>query len=445
MEKCLKWNMELYFEKYTYEKYILVLKEKNKRAIINDVAFEIIKKFNGVKNYDAGIDKLAKMYNDNKKHVKENVDEFLKCFKLEYGIELIEVNANEVLPIEIVGEISYYPKAASIEITERCNLKCLHCYGSYGECLAGEMKLSDVKKILKDLDDIGVTTIELTGGDISTYNYLLEVLQYAISLKFQKINVLSNGLILKEEIMTYIISHKDRISGQIDLHSLSDNYLYWFTGVKNTATKLQNVIEYLLNNGVELRLATIFTKKNLKEFLNIGEWVFNHKAKWGIGLVENLGRAVSGDDSLYLSEQEIIQFQDMLNTANEMYPNMISFIDYVPNDNNCGAITTHVVIDVKGSIKLCTMDNGTYFKNEMGNCLKRPIREIFDDNVKFVYALTKYELPNTCNEECMKCSKFYGCSRCMLRNFINMKENDLKCKWYIYNVPDEVKKKFFEV
>jgi len=417
--------------------------DENNNEFINETAFKIIRCFDGSNTFEQAIDKLAELYKDKKENVKTIVEEFLLTLKNNYGIELIECEKKETSPVKVIGEVCYYPRAASIEITERCNLKCLHCYGTFGEGCAHEMELDDIKKILRELDDVGVKIVELTGGDVSTYKYLYDVLEYALSLKFEKIHVLTNGIILNENIINLIIDNKQRMGAQIDLHSLNDEYLYWFTGAKNTINTIKERITCLLNAGVELRIATIFTRKNLHEFWDIAEWVSVHNGKWGVGLVENLGRAILGDKDLHLTNDEVVKFDYTIAQAIEKYPNMISVIDRDLYEYNCGAISTHVVINTKGDIKLCVMDDRTYFNNEMGNCLENSIKEIYDKKIDFIYALAKYSLPDENNDECRKCEKLYACSRCLLRHLINIKQKEYKCSWYINNVPDEMKKHFF--
>ncbi|MDD0817509.1 hypothetical protein [Bacillus cereus] len=36
------------------------------------------------------------------------------------------------VPVNLIEEQTIYPKMASIEITNRCNVRCRHCYGDFG-------------------------------------------------------------------------------------------------------------------------------------------------------------------------------------------------------------------------------------------------------------------------------------------------------------------------
>lgn len=437
-------DRELYIEKYSLTNYLLCCDGKKEKRLINSVSFEILKRIDGTREATDLIEDLANLYREKKDVVEENLKDFFNIFINVYGYKIHQSECKQKKPVRVIGKASYYPKAASVEITECCNLNCLHCYGSFGDHKNHTMSLADVKKILKDLSDVGVRTLELTGGDISTHPNLKEIILYALKLDFEQIDLLSNGVILKEDILDIAVQNSQKIVVQIDLHSLDDDYLFWFTQRKDTLTTIKNKIEYLSNHGVRMRVATIFTKKNLHELCNIAEWVSKRNVSWGVGVVERLGRALNSDSDLYLNAKDWEIFQSELEVQNKKYPGMISIIDYQPNENNCGAMTTHVVINPYGQIKLCTMDDGSYFKNSLGNCLDNNIRSYYDKNIDFIRALTFYQLPDVQEAECEKCSEFYACGHCMLRHFINIKERSYRCKWYKEHMPNVMKKFFFE-
>lgn len=431
--KYIKLNKDFYLEPYTPSRYFLVLKNGGIKWLINDSSYEILIRLSGNYSYDEIINDLAKYYSDSYENVKRIIDEFLVELNNLYNIKPVFLNNKTNDKISVIGNVCYYPKSASVEITEQCNIRCLHCYGCFGEINKHEMKLEDIKKILFDLNSIGVKTIELTGGDISTYKNLKDVIIYALNLDFYKIDLLTNGIALKKEIMDLIIANRDRIEVQIDLHSLKDDYLYWFTNVKNSLNKIKSHIQYLADNKVRMRIATIITEKNLHEMDDIAEWIAKRNIKWGIGLVEKIGRANINKENLYLNKTEFEYFVRKVEEINLKYPNMVSIIDYQPNDNNCGAMTTHVVIKTNGDIKLCTMDDSSCLNIKMGNCINDNVKNIYDNNMDIIKWLVNYKLPDDSCDECNSCEEKNGCRHCLLRHFINVKEKDFKCKWFINN------------
>ena len=102
------------------------------------------------------------------------------------------------------------PTVASIEITSACNLKCRHCYGEFGN-KSYHMSLDKIMKLLDDLEEAGVKMIELTGGDISVHPNIQAIVEYALSKKFVQVALLTNGILLTDEMLTLLIRNKQRV------------------------------------------------------------------------------------------------------------------------------------------------------------------------------------------------------------------------------------------
>ena len=54
---------------------------------------------------------------------------------------------------------------AWIEITSRCNLKCMHCYNESEFCCENTMSLEDYKIVIDALLKLGIEKIQIIGGE----------------------------------------------------------------------------------------------------------------------------------------------------------------------------------------------------------------------------------------------------------------------------------------
>ncbi|KLO24416.1 radical SAM protein [Marinitoga sp. 1197] len=358
-----------------------------------------------------------------------------------YGIYINFQKSPKYRSLIIKDNYNIYPKVASIELTNKCNIKCLHCYGDFNSSLNNFISLNDAKKILYELKNLGVNIIELTGGEITTYPFLKKIITYALELEFKQIGLLTNGIYISEEIMNTIILNKSKIFIQIDLHSLNDEYLKWFTKTSNSLNEIKNNIYILAKNKVNMRVATIVTPKNLDEIEEIADWVYNLGIKsFGISPVIELGRAKNMNKNLYLNDNEYIQLDILLDKINKKYPKFLSLIEFGQLKNsNCGCISSHVVISATGEIKMCTMDNMKYFNSNLGNAIKQNIKNIYDINSKYINDIFNLESPKLNSEECKECKYRYFCNGCLLRGFIKAKELKNNCKWYKNKVSQIIK------
>ena len=431
-KKYLYWNKDVKIIRYSALRSFLVIDDTD--YMINSSGMDIIVSIDGTQTLEDVINYLMAKYDDTYENISGAVKEYIETLENEYGLKLCE----SVKPLKnkcvVVDKQTVYPKVASIEITERCNVKCLHCYGEHSMSLTCDMSLSQIKQLLVDLKAIDVEVIEITGGDCSVHPELISIIKYALSLKFQQIDILTNGVHLTKELKDLIKANQGKITVQIDLHSLDNDYLKWFMQTTVNVDVIKGNIMELATAGIQMRVATVFTERNLKEFWDIARFVDNCGVIWGITPVEPLGRAdysVAQPD-IFLSAEGAKFLHESIMEIKKVYPNLLFEIkeENRSNENNCGVLSGHVVINVHGDIKLCTMDNLHYCNTSIGNVFNTNIKTIFDLNKDLIMALAFQKTVELDQEECQGCEYIYSCAKCMLRTLINVQKKGFTCNWY---------------
>lgn len=254
--------------------------------------------------------------------------------------------------------------------------------------------------------------------------------------------MLTNGIALSNRLLDIIIKNKDKMYVQIDMHSLDDNYLTWFTKVSNTLYKIQKNIIKLSSNGVKMRIVSVVTHRNVQEIYDIAEWVHALGIKhYGISPVIPVGRGLDADNNLYLNEDDQYKLVETLKIVTEKYPSFMSIYDGNREDiRNCGVLSSHVVIDSNGDIKICAMDNREIGMN-IGNVFENSIEKIYDQNSDFINAMFSLQSPRLDSHYCSNCESKNFCFTCILRAFTKASEIGENCKWYKYEVPEVIKNK----
>ncbi len=369
---------------------------------------------------------------------------FLNSFTNSYELKILDGEHPFNKAVIVKNNKNIYPTVASLELTYKCNLRCRHCYGEYGDVNKIEMDINNLKKLLVELKELGIRIIEFTGGDVSIYPHFKEALLYAIDLDFDFICILTNGIALDDDIIEIIINNKNKVVMQIDLHSLDDNYLEWFTQVPNTIDRIKNIITKFTQNDVLIRIATVVTPKNVDEIETIADWVHNIGIKtYALSPVINLGRATFlNDNLLFNNKEQLAKFEKVVNNIMSKYSNFLTVREDAVNERpNCGSLTSNVTIMPDGNIKHCTMDNSKYANTSIGNVFDKPIKQIYDENTDYIEAVFALEPPKYDSIECRECDKKYFCGNCILRGFISRKDKGEECKWYTNKVPQIIKEK----
>jgi len=74
-------------------------------------------------------------------------------------------------------------KEVSIEITNKCNLKCIHCSSNAGNPFNNELSLTEIKDIIEQSRALGTAILTLSGGEPLLHPNIGEIIQYAKPLE----------------------------------------------------------------------------------------------------------------------------------------------------------------------------------------------------------------------------------------------------------------------
>lgn len=450
MKKYLYWNSEIEISSYPNGAILLEVKNYTPTEIlvrrnvqkyqINDTASQILQLINGERTYDEIIQFLSNKYSESTEIIGNKVYKFLGNLKKLYNIYPLEQEESQMKNLNIKSRSALYPMVATIETTDRCNLKCRHCYGNYEKVNTNIMPLDKIKKLLWDLKNIGVRIIEFTGGEATTHPHIVEIVQHALSLEFESITILSNGVNISEQLLKVLVDNKEKICIQIDLHSLNEEYMTWFTGVPRIMPFVKKNIEVIAKAGIRMRVITIVTKRNMNEIEDIAEYVHSTGTRqYAVSLVIPMGRATDEKD-LILEESDLITLDSVMRKINNKYKEFLSIIkDGAQKATNCGCLTSNVVISSSGYIKICAMNSLKEIDCSIGNVFDENIKNIFERQSKFIGAFFDAKAPRIYFDECKECENASFCHGCMLRGLSKAKQMGNKCQWYNTYISTEMR------
>jgi radical SAM protein with 4Fe4S-binding SPASM domain len=102
------------------------------------------------------------------------------------------------------------PLNVTLELTLRCNLRCVHCYnfdrGAPREPGGPELAFEEVRTLLGELREAGTLFLSLTGGEAMAHPRFWEIADEAASRSFA-LSLLSNGTLLTAEACRRLASY----------------------------------------------------------------------------------------------------------------------------------------------------------------------------------------------------------------------------------------------
>ncbi len=428
------------------DRSLLSWKRKNllsdEGIIINNIAADIIKEIDGTSTINDIVNKFSNRYNDNPNKVRDIIINFIIELKKLYNVPIELSSKSNFSPIIISGSSEYVlPMHVALELTYRCNLMCKHCYVNSDIKRTETMPLNMAKKVLKELNKIGVVSIELTGGEPTIHPNFMEILDYAYSLNFSLIAILTNGTLIDKSFINHIKPYRNKIAFQIDLHGDNKEYVVWFTGVDFAFEREIKAIKNLVSENFIVRVTTSVTPKNLEQMHNIA------KLTKELG-VHNIvfspivptGRAINDKENIILSynRKAYNLFMNNIQELTKKYgKSFISVFEdkILKRDTNCGAGTRSTAITPKGYIKICQMSTPL---TSLGSVFEIGIEEIFRRHKDITSLLLKLPAPSA--KHCGNCNNLWYCYNCIARGLSKFKESKGECVWgqkYIAGTPLE--------
>jgi AdoMet-dependent heme synthase len=154
------------------------------------------------------------------------------------------------------------PLAVQLDITYRCNERCVHCYLDHHD--HGEMTSSEILRLIDEMADAGVLTLTLSGGEIFLRKDLFEIVEHARRLTFcvkLKTNALLIGAreaarlrdLAVQEIQVSIYSHRPEVHDSITL-------------VPGSLKRSLSAIRFLKAQDLKVVMANVLMRQNMSDY-----------------------------------------------------------------------------------------------------------------------------------------------------------------------------------
>ncbi len=259
----------------------------------------------------------------------------------------------EALVREEASEISL-----QLYLTNKCNLKCTHCYVDAGKNQGDTLSSEEFSSIIDEFAGIYKTKVVFTGGEALLYTDFFKLAERA---KKNNLEVLlfTNGTLINSQMVEKLEEYVDEIQFSLDGATAPINDMIRGEGVYR---KVLDSIRLLRNTKIKQKLAIVLMPQNVEDFReNVEELtksLENIEMKFGFVITE--GRAdeslkfpSSAEADRKLQEILAILYKKKLKAMNKFEPNW--------KVRNCGYGET-ITIASNGDIFPCAV-----LKHKSGN------------------------------------------------------------------------------
>lgn len=159
------------------------------------------------------------------------------------------------------------PVSGSIELTQSCNLSCLHCYHQGCPPGNGDLTYDQWFDIIDQIVAAGTLFLLITGGEPLLRKDFVEIYTYAIK-KGLIVTVFTNGSLITDELIDLFCEFPPRTI-EISVYGSCESVYRKVTGSSGVYRKCLANIEKLKKNNIRIQLKSVFIKENIDDFVAI--------------------------------------------------------------------------------------------------------------------------------------------------------------------------------
>lgn len=152
--------------------------------------------------------------------------------------------------------------AMELELTERCNYNCRHCFNAESSDIPrNELSIDEIRRILAEATDSGIFNIMLTGGEPMLHPHFKETVKAIADAGMYLYAINTNGYYINEEILSYMesCSFKPKMKISYDGKGFHD----WMRGRKGAEEKTLSAIRLCRRMGFPVMIQMNINKRNL--------------------------------------------------------------------------------------------------------------------------------------------------------------------------------------
>lgn len=210
----------------------------------------------------------------------------------------------------------------SIELTDNCNLRCIHCYLKMRECPTHKvMSFVDYCKILDWAKDNQVLFLTLTGGEPLLVSEFTQYYERAINEGFI-VSLLTNISMLTEASIQSLKKYPPH-TVEISIYGMSYATYHMMTGNGNAFNYVFSNILRLLDSNIPFTLKYVATSVNYNDIPQFVSWAESHRVTYSL-TVANLPIQIQNstdriDKSFRITHEQLVDLS-------VKYPSKISIL-----------------------------------------------------------------------------------------------------------------------
>jgi radical SAM protein with 4Fe4S-binding SPASM domain len=305
------------------------------------------------------------------------------------------------------------PVSGSLEITQRCNLKCAHCYNSLPlsdkEARKSELTYDEHCRILDEISEAGCLWLLYTGGEIFARKDFLDIYTYAKQKGFI-ISLFTNGTLITPKVADYLVKWRP-FGIEITLYGRTKETYERVTGIPGSYKRCMQGIKLLMERDLPLKLKTMAITINKHEI-----WEMKRYAEEDLGLEFKFDAMINPRIDCSQSPLNVRLTPEEVVALDLQDPKRVSELRKfakrfnAPNSSavgcsdlyQCGGGISAFAVDPSGKASICVLSHGEAWDLRQGS--------FHDGWERFLLKVRKKKI--TRHTKCVECKIKAMCGAC---------------------------------
>ncbi len=302
--------------------------------------------------------------------------------------------------LDIYEDTKFFPAVVALEVTLRCNMRCLHCGSeANGDSRKNELSLDEWKGVVDELIQLGCGYFTLSGGEPFVWEHWRELSSY-ICEKGKILSIISNGYSITDDDITFL--------EKVGIWNIGLSV----DGLRETHDKIRqkegafvhvvNAIKHFRAKGVKTVVSTSVNRMNVHDLREL-KYMLNVCGVnlWQVQVVNSFGRAGKLKEEMILDYQQYAELVKFIHSSQQEHKAGTLKMNVMPADSIgychelaqniwgdmdwCGCNAGRYVIGIKsdGDVVGClSLQHDDFIA---GNVRERKLADIWNDDEAFHY------------------------------------------------------------
>ncbi len=254
------------------------------------------------------------------------------------------------------------PIQGGMEITHRCNLRCVHCYcrrdANDRAARDAELSYDEICRIVDQIVQEGCLYFQLTGGEPLLRRDFVDIYDYCRD-KGLLVILFTNGTLITRRLADHL-AKRPPLSVEVSLYGATKEVYESVTGIPGSYEKCLNGIKLLVDRGIKLKLKSPMMTLNVTELDALKQLAAGLEVDFYFDVL--LHPRLSGMDDPYGPYQYALPLNEILRLEMNEEKRLVAWKAYLDQREGmpraktlytCGAGLYSFFIDVAGNLVMC--------------------------------------------------------------------------------------------